>query len=300
MREYDFETVDVFTPTRFGGNQLAVLTDARGLDTAAMQKIAAEFGYAESTFVLPPRDPAHTANVRIFTPAREMPFAGHPNVGTAFVLGAKAEVFGKPVGDTLLFEEGAGLVSVEIVRVSGQVSNALVTAPQPLKRLGDAEAKTIAACLGLELEDISTAVHPPTVVSVGMPFVFVEVRDSAGVVRAHPDPAQFRAHFPVHGSDGVMVYARTGPSTVHARMFAPNLGVGEDAATGSAGAALTALRAALDPAADLTLKLDIHQGAEMGRPSLMKGEAVKQGGQVTAARIGGPCVAVMKGRILLD
>ncbi|MHB1205185.1 MAG: PhzF family phenazine biosynthesis protein, partial [Rhodospirillaceae bacterium] len=280
--------------------QLAVLTDARGLDTAAMQRIAAEFGYAESTFVFPPKDPANTAQVRIFTPAREMPFAGHPNVGTAFVLGAKTEIFGKAVGTTLLFEEGAGLVSIEIIRAGGQVSNALVTAPQALKRLGDADVKTIAACLGLGAEDIFTAIHPPTAASVGMPFVFVELRDSACVVRANPDLAQFRAHFPVHGADGVMIYARTGASSLHARMFAPNLGVGEDAATGSAGAALTALRASLDPAVDLDLKLDIHQGAEMGRPSLMKGEAAKRKGQVTAARIGGPCAAVMKGRIQLD
>jgi trans-2,3-dihydro-3-hydroxyanthranilate isomerase len=300
MTGYDFETVDVFTPARFGGNQLAVLTDAQGLDTAAMQKIAAEFGYAESTFVLPPRDPAHTAQVRIFTPAREMPFAGHPNVGTAFVLGNKAAVFGKPVGDTLAFEEGAGLVSVHVARTGGQVSNALVTAPQPLKRLGDADAKTLAVCLGLNIEDIATAVHPPTVASVGMPFVFAELRDSAAVVRASPDLAQFRAHFPVQGSDGVMIYARSTKNSLHARMFAPNLGVGEDAATGSAGAALTALLAAVDPAADLDLRLEIRQGAEMGRPSLMKGEAVKQNGQVVAARIGGPCVAVMKGRIHLD
>ena len=300
MTEYTFETVDVFTPKRFGGNQLAVLTDARGLDTAAMQQLAAEFGYAESTFVFPPKDPAHTAIVRIFTPAREMPFAGHPNVGTAFVIGAMKELFGKAVGDTLLFEEGAGLVSVKVERAGGKVTNALVTAPQPLKRLGDADVGVLAACLGLDVRDISVTTHPPTAASVGMPFVFVELQDSAAVVRTRPDPAKFRAHFPVHGADGVMVYARTGAATLHARMFAPNMGVGEDAATGSAGAALTALRAALDPAADLTLKFDIHQGAEMGRPSLMKGEADKRGGQVVAARIGGPCVAVMTGRILLD
>jgi trans-2,3-dihydro-3-hydroxyanthranilate isomerase len=298
MTEYDFETVDVFTSARFGGNQLAVLPDARGLDTATMQKIAAEFGYAESTFVFPPADPAHTAQVRIFTPAREMPFAGHPNVGTAFVLASRGEVFGKPVGTALLFEEGAGLVAVEVTRAGGQVDNALVTAPQPLQRLGDLEATVLAACLGLQPEDISTAVHPPTVASVGMPFLFAELRDSAAVVRAAPDLARFRAHFPVHGADGVMIYARTA-ARLHARMFAPNLGVGEDAATGSAGAALTALLASLDPAADVDLKLDIHQGAEMGRPSLMKGEAAKRAGRVTAARIGGPCVAVMKGRIRL-
>ena len=300
MPEYAFESVDVFTPHRFGGNQLAVLTDARGLDTATMQKIAAEFGYAESTFVFPPQDSAHTAAVRIFTPAREMPFAGHPNVGTAFVLASRAEAFGKAVGDTLLFEEGAGLVSISVERTGGAVTNTLVTAPQPLKRLGDADPKVMADCLGLDLADIAVRIHPPTAASVGVPFVFVELQDSAAVARARPDPARFRTHFPVHAADGVMIYARTATATLHARMFAPNMGVGEDAATGSAGAALTALLAALDPAADLDLKFDIHQGIEMGRPSLMKGEASKRKGQVVAARIGGPCVAVTQGQIRLD
>src|SRR5579883_3109376 len=107
--DYAFVTVDVFTTRRFGGNQLAVLTDARGLDTAAMQAVAAEFGYAETAFVLPPADSKHSAKVRIFTPGREMPFAGHPNVGTAFVLASAGQLFGKALGDRLLFEEGAGI-----------------------------------------------------------------------------------------------------------------------------------------------------------------------------------------------
>lgn len=296
MTEYAFETVDVFTAKRFGGNQLAVLTDARGLDTATMQAVAVEFGYAESTFVLPPRDPANTAQVRIFTPAREMPFAGHPNVGTAFVVASRRELFGKPVGPRLLFEEGAGLVTIDIERNGATVTNCLVTAPQLLKRLGDVDAKVVAECLGLAPADV---VRPPVAASVGVPFVFAELSSRAAVAKAAPDLAKFRAHFPQHSADGVFIYARTGAGALHARMFAPNLGVGEDAATGSAGAAVTALLAATDPAADLTLKLDILQGQEMGRPSLMKGEADKRGGQITAARIGGPCVAVTQGRIRL-
>lgn len=304
MTEYAFETVDVFTPRRFGGNQLAVLTDARGLDTVTMQSIAAEFGYAESTFVLPPQDPAHTAQVRIFTPVLEMPFAGHPNVGTAFVLASRRELFGKPVGDRLLFEEGAGLVEVAVERAGAAVTNCLVTAPQPLKRLGDVDAKGAAASVGLELGDVVTTTHGPTAASVGVPFVFMQLRDSVSVARAVPDPAEFRRNFPVHGADGIMIYARTvssspGAGALHARMFAPNMGVGEDAATGSAGAALTALLASLDPGQDLELRFDIRQGEEMGRPSLMKGEATKRKGQVIAARIGGPCVAVTQGRIRL-
>lgn len=297
MTEYAFETVDVFTARRFGGNQLAVLTHAQGLDTATMQKIAAEFGYAESTFVLPPKDPANTAQVRIFTPVREMPFAGHPNVGTAFVVASRNELFGRAIGDRLLFEEGAGLVTVDIERDGTAVTNCLVTAPQALKRLGEVDAALVAECLGLAAGDV---VGRPVAASVGVPFVFAELSGSAAVQKAAPDPAKFRAHFPQHGADGLFIYARNGASTLHTRMFAPNMGVGEDAATGSAGAAVTALLAAADSTADLTLKLDIHQGREMGRPSLMKGEADKRGGQITAARIGGPCVAVIQGRIRLD
>ncbi len=300
MAEYAFETVDVFTAQRFGGNQLAVLTDARGLDTAAMQRIAAEFGYAESTFVLPPQDPAHTAQVRIFTPAREMPFAGHPNVGTAFVLASRGAVFGKPVGERILFEEGAGLVTIDIRRDGEAVTSCLVTAPQRLQRLGEVDAKVVAECLGLSAADVMTRAHAPVAASVGVPFVFAELADSAAVEKARPDVATFHARFPVHGADGVFIYARKDAGTLHARMFAPNMGVGEDAATGSAGAAVTALLAAASPAADLTLRLDIHQGREMGRPSLMKGEADKRGGRIAAARIGGPCVAVTQGRIRLD
>ena len=297
MTEYAFETVDVFTPRRFGGNQLAVLTDASGLDTATMQAIAAEFGFAESTFVLPPRDPAHTAQVRIFTPAREMPFAGHPNVGTAFVVASRNELFGRAIGDRLLFEEGAGVVAIDIQRDGKAVTNCLVTAPQLLERLGGVDAKVVAECLGLVPSQV---VQPPVAASVGVPFVFAELADSAAVVKAAPDLAKFRAHFPAHGADGVFIYARNGATSLHTRMFAPNMGVGEDAATGSAGAAVTALLAAADPRADLELKLDVHQGLEMGRPSLMKGEATKRGGQIVAARIGGPCVAVTQGRIRLD
>src|SRR4029453_15560480 len=129
MTHVAYEVVDVFTTSRFGGNPLAVITDARGLDDALMQGIAAEFGFSETPFVRPPADPQHTAHVRIFTPIAEMPFAGHPNVGTAFVLARRGAAFGRPAGEQMCFEERAGLVGVTVLRGGGAVTGAAITAP---------------------------------------------------------------------------------------------------------------------------------------------------------------------------
>jgi trans-2,3-dihydro-3-hydroxyanthranilate isomerase len=133
MSTVAYVTLDVFTATRFAGNPLAVIPDARGLSDEAMQRIAAEFNYSETTFVLPPEDPRNTARVRIFTPTVEVPFAGHPNVGTAFVIGRQKEIFGRPVGGTLRFEEKAGLIVVQLLSEEGQIVGAEIKAPQPLK-----------------------------------------------------------------------------------------------------------------------------------------------------------------------
>ncbi len=164
-------TVDVFTDRAFGGNPLAVVLDAGGLSTAQMQAIASEFNYSETTFVLPPREPAHDAQVRIFTVRSEIPFAGHPNVGTAFVLAAQAA---KPPA-RLLFEEKAGLVPVEIWTEHGKVVSTELTAPQPLKRLSQLSSERAAACLSLAADDVKTDRHAPQIVSVGLPFLAVEL-----------------------------------------------------------------------------------------------------------------------------
>src|SRR3981081_697504 len=158
-------TVDVFTDRAFGGNPLAVVLDAGGLSTAQMQAIASEFNYSETTFVLPPQDSAHDARVRIFTVRAEIPFAGHPNVGTAFVLATQAK--GPPA--RFLFEEGAGLVPVEILSEGGEVVGAELTAPHPLKKFTAFSAEQAAACISLTATDIRTDRHPPVIVSVGMP-----------------------------------------------------------------------------------------------------------------------------------
>src|SRR4051812_48620680 len=202
-----YVTVDVFTDRAFGGNQLAVVLDAGGLSTAQMQAIAREFNYVETTFVLPPRDAAHDAEVRIFTVNNELPFAGHPNVGTAFVLATQA----KSPPRRLRFEEGAGLVSIEILTENGRVVGAELTAPQPLSRLTRFGPEEVAACISLPAADIKTDRHPPQIVSVGMPFLVAEVSSRDALRRAMPDAAAFARTLPCDGAFAVYFYTRDVP-----------------------------------------------------------------------------------------
>ena len=293
---YPFYTVDVFTTQRFGGNQLAVLPDARGLSGAQMQAITREFNFAESTFVLPPSSPDNDAQVRIFTPDREVPFAGHPNVGTAYMLASLGQVHGKPVGDRLRFEELAGLVELTIVRdASGAPISTELTAPAPLELGDQVPIEHTAAAIGLPPEQIITANHVPVKASVGLMFTVAEVLDLATLGAGKPNLAAFDEHFAGRTGDAVYFYTRTGAESVQARLFAPLHGIIEDAATGSAAAVLTGLMAHLSHAPSGTLPLIITQGIEMGRPSLIHGAADKSGGRVTAVRVGGPSVAVTEG-----
>jgi trans-2,3-dihydro-3-hydroxyanthranilate isomerase len=290
-------TVDVFTDRAFGGNPLAVVLDAGGLSTAQMQAIATEFNYSETTFVLPPRDAANDAQVRIFTVNRELPFAGHPNVGTAFVLATQAA---KPPA-RFLFEEGAGPVPVEILTEDGKAIGAELTAPQPLKRLAQFSAEQAAACLSLSPADVKTDGHRPQIVSVGLPFLMVELASREAVRRAKPDAAAFAKNFPRDGSDAVYFYTRDVPASerpcdLQARMFHPgSSGLSEDPATGSATAAAAALLADLDSRRDGELKLQIGQGVDIGRPSLLLTRVRKQNGAIVSAHVGGGCVQMMQG-----
>jgi len=299
-----YETVDVFTATRFGGNPLAVVPDARGIDDAAMQQIAAEFGYSETSFVLPPADPAHTARVRIFTPTGEVPFAGHPNVGTAFVLARHGEVFGRPAGGRMRFEEGAGPVDVVIERRT-EVTGARITAPRALEIGRHVPVATVAACASLAAEDVSLATHPPLMVSVGLPFVVAELAGREALARARPNPAHFAAAEATlpPGSFGfaLFLYLPTPGAAADftARMFAPLDNVTEDPATGSAAAALAAYRVALLPEADAAVALRIEQGVDMGRPSFLRLDVHKAAGVVQQVAVGGDCVPVMRGVLQL-
>jgi trans-2,3-dihydro-3-hydroxyanthranilate isomerase len=295
-----YVTVDVFTDRAFGGNPLAVVLDAGGLSTAQMQAIAIEFNYSETTFVLPPRDPAHDAQVRIFTVTREIPFAGHPNVGTAFVLATQAKT---PPG-RLLFEEGAGLVPVEILKEGGRVVGAELTAPQTLKKLTLFSVEQAATCISLTAADIRTDRHPPQIVSVGLPFLVVEVASRHALQRARPDASAFARTFPCDGSDAVYFYTRDVPPAeacdLQARMFHPgSSGLSEDPATGSATVAAAALLADLAGERDGELKLRIGQGVDMNRPSLLLTRVVKQNGVVASAHVGGACMQMMEGSFRL-
>jgi trans-2,3-dihydro-3-hydroxyanthranilate isomerase len=296
-----YVTVDVFTDRAFGGNQLAVVLDAGGLSTAQMQAIASEFNYVETTFVLPPRDAAHDAKVRIFTVNNELPFAGHPNVGTAFVL---ATLAAEPPA-RLLFEEGAGLVPVEITTEQGKVVNTEFTAPQPLKRMSHLGAEQAASCLSLSTSDIKLDRHPPQIISVGLSFLAVELASRDALRRAKPDAAGFARTFPCDGSDAVYFYTRDVPSAekpceLQARMFHPGAsGLSEDPATGSATAACAALLADLDPLKDGELKLQIGQGVDMGRPSLLLTRVRKKGGAIASIHVGGASMQMMEGTFRL-
>jgi len=296
-----YVTADVFSERRFGGNPLAVLPDARALATEQMQAIAAEFNLAETTFVLPPKDPAHTAEVRIFTPRAELPFAGHPNVGTAFVLAAEGKCHGRSVGDPLVFEEKAGLVRLDLLRNGLSVVGARLTPPQPLTRGDDVAPDIAAAACSLAAADIETANHVPCIVSCGIPLAFAELKSRAALTKARPRGDVFAEHLKMERITGVLLYVRdlSGGFDYQVRMFAPLYGVPEDPATGSANVALVGLLASLRPEPDLSLKLRIAQGADMGRPSLLEAAAEKRNGKIETLAIGGRCVIMMRGTIEL-
>ena len=295
---YGYATADVFTDRPFGGNPVAVVGDARGLSTAQMQALALEFSYVETTFVLPPADPAHTAHVRIFTPDREIPFAGHPNIGTAFLLARERVARGGAVPQRFVFEEAAGLVPITILREDGMVVGAELLSPEPLSLRAEVETARAAACLGLAAEDVCVATHRPRVVSVGLPFLVVELAARDVLRRARPDRRAYDALFPLDGARSVYAYTRDvegieGRHDLQARMFTWRLV--EDPATGSATAAVTALIAHLS-GNDACLR--VGQGMDMGRPSLLLTRTCRDGG-ATKAFVGGRCAAMFEGNFEL-
>ncbi|KAK5656066.1 hypothetical protein OQA88_5205 [Cercophora sp. LCS_1] len=305
MPTLDFITVDVFTTTRFEGNPLAVIPDARGLSSTEMQRIATEFNYSETTFVLPPADPSsNDANVRIFTPTTEVPFAGHPNVGTAFVLGQQPSLFGKAVSDTLRFEEKAGIVTVSLARDdSGSVTSATIRAPGPLKVGKVVSLEIIARCASIATAQISIVNHAPVIASVGLAFAFAELTSLEALGAARPNVSEFHIAAGVHGDEAesfpLFLYVRDkeDPWRIRARMFAPLDNVMEDPATGSASAALGALLVSRVEEQDVTIKATIEQGVEMGRRSAIELEVRKEKREIKDVFVSGSCVRVMKGSV---
>ena len=294
--KYHYFICDVFTEQRFGGNQLAVLPDAQKLSDWQMQQIAREFNFSETAFVLP-AEAGHTRKVRIFTPTTEIPFAGHPNIGTAFVL-AETGALGKEIPGTVLFEEKAGLVSIEIQADPGAPTSFELKAPQVLTLQEFPAIGSVAKALSLRENAIVVTTHAPTVASVGLPFLFVEVVDSAVLAQVRIDMAGFERLLVEGAVPYVHVYtSKTDGADIQARVFAPLDGVAEDPATGSANCALAALLSHHRSEGDGEFSWCVFQGIELGRRSVLRIRARKENGCVVASWVGGTCVMVSEGWI---
>ncbi|KRC70777.1 Trans-2,3-dihydro-3-hydroxyanthranilate isomerase [compost metagenome] len=297
---YRYVTADVFTGHAYQGNPLAVVLDAEGLGTAQMQRIAREFNYSETSFVLPAQDPAHTARVRIFTPDREVPFAGHPNVGTAVVLAREQVTAGLPAPQGFVFEEEAGLVRIALNYGPQGLAGAELLAPQPLSRGSEAPVSAVARALKLDPADIDVSEHAPQVVSVGLPFLVAQLVNRDALRRAMPDASGYAALMPLVGAKSIYVYttdtasdAMDAPTDIQARMLTGRMT--EDPATGSATAAVTALRAFLRDDEGM-LRLRVGQGVDMGRASLLLAHAESRPDGVWAG-VSGQAVVVMEGTL---
>ena len=295
---YRFVTADVFTNRVFGGNPLAVLPDARGLADRQMQAIAREFNLSETVFVLPPDDPAHTRKLRIFTPAQEVPFAGHPTVGSALILAATGAL--ELAGETtrIIFEERAGPVPVTIRAAGGHAVFAQLTAPQAPEVRPAPEPAALAAMLSLTPADLRTDAGLPELASCGFPFLIVELADAAALARARPDHAVRRELLADAWARAIYLVTREAADPAvdfQVRMFAPAAGIAEDPATGAAAAAFGGWLGLREAPADGTQRFVIAQGIEIGRPSRLEVEIEKHAGSVAAVRVGGSAVLVTEG-----
>jgi len=292
-----FVTLDVFTDKRFTGNPLAVVLESDGLDKSDMQAIAREFNLAETVFVTQPANPGHRAMLRIFTPTTELPFAGHPTVGTAVLLGCMS---GYNLGaHDLVLEETVGLVHCTAESQGRERGHASFMLPRlPEKIDGAPHADEAAAALGLNASDIGFG--EPSAWSAGVPVNFVPVRDLEAIGRAVPDAARFDGAFGKNGRGVAYLFCSETSDPAHhfhARMFAPKLGIQEDPATGAAAAAFAGLVADTKRPEDGMHRFIIEQGYEMGRPSQIELGMTMEGGALTRATIGGSAIIVSDGTI---
>ena len=284
---YRYAIADVFTDQPYAGNQLAVFPDAQGLSERAMQAIAREFNFPETTYVLPPRDPRHTRRVRIFTPKAEMPFAGHPTVGTAAVL----MHLGLVKTNNIVLEEGIGPVPVELARRQGAIHAQLAIdkpVEVPAERPSPADA---AAALSLPESAVLDAWYG----SAGVRFAFIRLSGKDAVDRAVLDRAAWLAHFAKAWSPHLYLF--TGESSLYVRMFAPALGIDEDPATGSGAVALAGILAGRLREREGTFTWTIDQGVAMGRASRLEASAEKRAGEVIRMKVGGASVVVAQGEM---
>ncbi|PSF39025.1 hypothetical protein C7H19_02940 [Aphanothece hegewaldii CCALA 016] len=297
--QYQFYTADVFTDRLFGGNQLAVFPHSEGITPQLMQKIAAEFNYSETVFVFPPETSQGTRRIRIFTPQTELPFAGHPTIGTAYILAAIGELV-LDCNETIIYlEEKIGLVPVKILTQDGVPFYTELTASQlPLFGSETYAISDLAAMLSLEPNDLLCNDYFPQGVSCGVPFLFIPLRNRDAIARVKLNIERWQTLLSNAWASAVYVFCfepELEESDLRSRMFAPNMGIVEDPATGSAAAAFAGYLAMRHPSPNITLKWVIEQGFEMGRPSILKIETDLIDGQIIAVRVGGSSVLVSNG-----
>lgn len=297
-----FHTLDVFTDRRFGGNPLAVVLGGDGLSGDEMQRIAREFNLSETVFVLASERPAHTAKMRIFTPKSEVPFAGHPTIGTAALLAElKAPVHNGEQDALVVLEQAIGTVRVGARVRPGAAAFAEFDAPKLPAEAGVLPPDDVlAAGLGLIPSEIGFENHRPLCFAAGNTFAFVPIASIEAIRRARINGAHWERAFEQQGVLGVYLYTREcehTSSAFHARMFAPQVGVPEDPATGSAAVGLTGIVHHFDRLPDGTHKRVVEQGYVLGRPSQIVLTLVVDGGKLTTARIGGSAVRVSEGTI---
>jgi trans-2,3-dihydro-3-hydroxyanthranilate isomerase len=297
-----FVTLDVFTGEQLAGNPLAVVLDAEGLDTGRMQAITREFNLSETVFVRPAADPRQRADIRIFTPASELPFAGHPTVGTAVLL-ALQDRSGEPGAVAFGLKEEIGIVSCAVEVEDATTGHARFRLPRLPQLWG--EGRDFAQCawaLGLEPEEICFERHVPSRHTAGVAYDLVPVATLDALARARPQHEAFAKVFGDSDHPAAYVYARqpaTSGGRFRARMFAPGLGVAEDPATGSAAAAFAGALMQCEPLGDGTHDIAIEQGVEMGRRSEIALQLTIENGALVAAEIGGRAVIVSRGELLL-
>lgn len=293
MARYDYETLDVFTDRKFAGNQLAVIMDARGLSSDDMLTITREFNYSETTFVLPPEHSQNTARVRIFTLGYEMPFAGHPTVGTSIAIARARKLSGE-----LRLELNTGVFPVKI-DLDRAAPHAEFLNPNLPREEGVApDASLIEAALSLPKGAVDIGDHRPRLIGAGANYIYAKA-SLENVRRAKINSSHFDA-VALDETVGVLLYAEGGEAkdaAYHVRMFAPNAGIPEDPATGSAAAALPGQIALSQTLSDGTHHWVIEQGFELGRPSRIHARVEMSGGAVKSVRIGGDAVPVMKGQL---
>ncbi len=297
----NFYTVDVFTNQIFGGNPLAVFTNANKIKSSNLQKIAAEINYSETAFIFPPKNPNNAAKVRIFTPKNELPFAGHPNVGAGYLLASQPDLIpGQANCDLLIFEEKAGLVNIRPNRnADGIIETISITTPQQITKGKTLPPDLIAAAVNLEPSTIKTVRTEPIIAGTGVLFAIAEVKSRAALAACVVDNELFSKLDSDYGYTedffSLLVFFEADDGILHTRMFAPLGGISEDPATGSAATALGALLAELNSVSEGQFDFSVHQGDDMGRPSRMFVTVKKSAGKTDSPILTGNCVPVING-----